>query len=178
MLEALTFAPCRSTAQAVVHHCAPSQVRRPRANIVAASFTRTRAEARERVLPRHPGRSRSSEFSVEAALSEARGEPRAPSRAPSGRGCATGPAEAGLIAHRHPLAASHSSDHRSGPRAQDTQRGRSDVSHGVRFLSAYDPRRSLCRFTSPTPSALGVSHSLSGLSPPGPRGFVSRHIRP
>jgi hypothetical protein len=68
--------------------------------------------------------------------------------------------------------------HRSGPRAQDTQRGSSDVSHGVRLLSAYEPGRSLYRFTSPAPSALRVSHSLSGLSPPGPRGFVSRHIRP
>jgi hypothetical protein len=35
-----------------------------------------------------------------------------------------------------------------------------------------------CRFASPTPSALGVSHSLSGLILPEPRGFVSRHIRP
>lgn len=40
-------------------------------------------------------------------------------------------------------------------------------------------RRSLsCRFTSPTPSAPRVSHSLSGLIPPAPRGFISRHIRP
>jgi hypothetical protein len=68
--------------------------------------------------------------------------------------------------------------HRSGARAQDAQREYDDISHGVRILSAYEPRRSLCRFTSPAPSALRVSHSLSGLSPPGPRGFVSRHIRP
>jgi hypothetical protein len=33
------------------------------------------------------------------------------------------------------------------------------------------------RFTSPTPSALRVSHPLSGLLPPRPCGFVSRHIR-
>lgn len=39
-------------------------------------------------------------------------------------------------------------------------------------------RGSLCRFTSPTPSALGVSHSLSGFIPSIPRGFVSRHFRP
>jgi hypothetical protein len=68
--------------------------------------------------------------------------------------------------------------HRGGTGAQDTQREFDDVSHGVCFLSAYEPRRSLCRFASPTPSALRVSHSLSGLSPPGPGGFVSRHIRP
>ena len=36
----------------------------------------------------------------------------------------------------------------------------------------------MCRFTSPTPSALRVSHSLSGLIPPEPRGLVSCHIRP
>jgi len=30
----------------------------------------------------------------------------------------------------------------------------------------------------PSPSTHGVSHPLSGLIPPGPRGFVSRHIRP
>jgi hypothetical protein len=66
--------------------------------------------------------------------------------------------------------------HRSGPQVQDTQRECDDVSLGVRFLSAYEPRRSLCRFAFPTRSAHGVSHSLSGLSPPGPCGFVSRHI--
>jgi hypothetical protein len=53
-----------------------------------------------------------------------------------------------------------------------------DSSHGVRAPSAFEPRRSSCRLTSPTPSALRVSHPLSGLLPPGPRGFVSRHIRP
>jgi hypothetical protein len=68
--------------------------------------------------------------------------------------------------------------HRGGARAQDTQREFDDISHGARLLSTYEPRRSLCRFASSTPSALGVSHSLSGLIPPGPRGFVSRHIRP
>jgi hypothetical protein len=33
-------------------------------------------------------------------------------------------------------------------------------------------------FPKPTPSVLRVSHSLDGLIPPEPRGFVSRHIRP
>lgn len=56
--------------------------------------------------------------------------------------------------------------------------GLDDSSHGVRSPSAFLPGRSLCRFASPTPSALRVSHSLSGLSPPGPCGSVSRHIRP
>jgi hypothetical protein len=53
-----------------------------------------------------------------------------------------------------------------------------DSSHGVRSPSAFEPGRSLCRFASPTPSVLRVSHPLNGLIPPGPRGFVSRHIRP
>jgi hypothetical protein len=70
------------------------------------------------------------------------------------------------------------SSHRSGAWVQDTQRGLDDSSHEVRSPSASEPRRSLCRFASPTPSALSVSHALSGLIPPGPRGFVSRHIRP
>ena len=68
--------------------------------------------------------------------------------------------------------------HRSGTQAQDAQREYEDISLGVRILSTFELRRSLCWFTSPTPSALRVSHSLSGLSPPGPCGFVSRHIRP
>jgi hypothetical protein len=53
-----------------------------------------------------------------------------------------------------------------------------DSSHGVRSPSAYEPGRSLYRFASPAPSALRVSHPLSGLIPPWPRGSVSRHIRP
>jgi hypothetical protein len=84
-------------------------------------------------------------------------------------GCARAPSPGGCL----PLAG-----HRSGTQAQDTQREIDDISLGVRILSTFEPGRSLCRFTSPTPSALRVSHSLSGLSPPGPRGFVSRHIRP
>jgi hypothetical protein len=40
-----------------------------------------------------------------------------------------------------------------------------DTFHGVRGLSAKSARRSLRRFTSPTPSAPGVSRSLSGLIP-------------
>ena len=84
-------------------------------------------------------------------------------------GCVRAPSPGGCL----PLVS-----HRSGTRAQDTQREFEDISLGVRILSTFEPRRSLYRFTSPAPSALGVSHSLSGLSPPGPRGFVSRHIRP
>jgi hypothetical protein len=53
-----------------------------------------------------------------------------------------------------------------------------DSSHGVRSPSAFVSGRSLCRFASPTPSTLRVSHPLSGLIPPEPRGSVSRHIRP
>jgi hypothetical protein len=84
----------------------------------------------------------------------------------------------GSSRNRRPESCLPPASHRSESQAQDTQQESNDVSHGARFLSAYEPRRSLRRFTSPTPSALGVSHSLSGLSPPGPRGFVSRHIRP
>jgi hypothetical protein len=41
------------------------------------------------------------------------------------------------------------------------------------------PKRSLVRwFASPAPSALRVSHPLSGLIPLGPCGFVSRRFRP
>ena len=84
----------------------------------------------------------------------------------------------GKASDRPPEGCLPSTSHRGGAQTQDTQRECDDISHGVQFLSASKPRRSLCRLTSPTPSALGVSHSLSGLSPPGPRGFVSRHIRP
>jgi hypothetical protein len=54
----------------------------------------------------------------------------------------------------------------------------SDTSHGVRCLSTKSARGSLCRITTPTPSARRVSHPLSGFIPSKPRGFVSRHIRP
>ena len=69
--------------------------------------------------------------------------------------------------------------HRSDESMQDTQRGNSTTPpNGVRSPSAFEPRRSSCRFASPTPSALRVSHPRSGLIPPGPCGFVSRHIHP
>jgi hypothetical protein len=45
-------------------------------------------------------------------------------------------------------------------------------------LRRIESGQSLCRFTSPAPSALRVSHPLSGLSPPEPCGSISRHIRP
>lgn len=57
--------------------------------------------------------------------------------------------------------------------------GRIDTFHGVRFPSATTARVIVvCRFASPTPSALRVSHPLDGLIPPEPGGFVSRHSRP
>jgi hypothetical protein len=60
-----------------------------------------------------------------------------------------------------------------------TQREPVGTFHRVRFPSA-EPARAIVAqwFTSPLPSALRVSHPLSGLIPPGPRGFVSRHIHP
>lgn len=147
------------------------------AHIVAASFTRTRAEARERVLPRRVESDRSHKRGAEATLlrltaSRETLEGSIGERMSGGTsrsGCARAPSPGGCL----PLAG-----HRSGTQAQDTQREFDDISLGVRILSTFEPGRSLCRFASPTPSALRVSHSLSGLSPPGPRGFVSRHIRP
>ena len=69
--------------------------------------------------------------------------------------------------------------HRGGARVRDTQCGKSTTPPlGFGPLRRLESRRSLCRFTSSAPSALRVSHPLSGLSPPGPRGFVSRHIHP
>lgn len=49
---------------------------------------------------------------------------------------------------------------------------------GFGSLQRNQTRRSLRRFTSPSPSTLRGSHPHSGLIPPGPCGFVSRHIRP
>lgn len=55
----------------------------------------------------------------------------------------------------------------------------SNTSLGVRCLSTELTWMVVTRrFASPTPSALRVSHSLSGLIPSEPRGFISRHIRP
>jgi len=55
----------------------------------------------------------------------------------------------------------------------------SDTSHGVRCLSTESVTMIVeCRIASPTPSALRVSHPLSGFIPSSPRGFISRHIRP
>ena len=88
------------------------------------------------------------------------------------------PRRSGTAAHRSSEGGLPPSSHRSAAKVQDTQRELNDSSLGVRSPSAYEPGRSLCRFASPTPSALRVSHSLSGLIPPGPRGSVSRHIRP
>jgi hypothetical protein len=54
-----------------------------------------------------------------------------------------------------------------------------DASHGVRCLSASSALVIVvCRLASPAPSALRVSHPLSGLIPPTPRGSVSSHSRP
>ena len=156
----------------------PQQVREPRANIFATSFTWTRAEARERVLPRRLESDRSHNRSAEATPLEtpcrSRERPLGLLRGEDGDSTC----RSRLLRAPSPEGCLPPTGHRSGPQAQDTQREISDVSHGVRFLSTYEPRRSLCRFTSPTPSAHRVSHPLSVLSPPGPRGFVSRHIRP
>jgi hypothetical protein len=71
--------------------------------------------------------------------------------------------------------------HRPRPAApRKTRSGTSDDTFpGVRSLSANRARAIVaCRFASPTPSVLRVSHPLDGLIPPGPCGFVSPHIRP
>jgi hypothetical protein len=53
------------------------------------------------------------------------------------------------------------------------------ISHGVLLPSTTSARAIVTwRFTSPSPSALSVSHALSGLIPPGPRGLVSCRSRP
>jgi hypothetical protein len=58
--------------------------------------------------------------------------------------------------------------HRSGSRMQDTQCGNSTTPPmGFGPLRRLQSGRSLCRFASSTPSALRVSHPLSGLIPPG-----------
>jgi hypothetical protein len=66
MLEACLPAPCRAVAEAAVRHCTSPRMRWPRANSIAASFTRTRAEARDRVLPRRLGSGRSHTRGAEA----------------------------------------------------------------------------------------------------------------
>lgn len=69
----------------------------------------------------------------------------------------------------------------AGPQAvhaQDTQQEAEAPSVGFESFRRNQPGRSLRRFTSPAPFALRVSHPLSDLIPPGPCGFVSRHIRP
>jgi hypothetical protein len=68
---------------------------------------------------------------------------------------------------------------RWGSRVQDAQRGIwTTPPMGFGPLRRVRSGRSLHRFASPIPSALRVFHPLSGLIPPGPRGFVSRHFRP
>jgi hypothetical protein len=94
-------------------------------------------------------------------------------------GLVAGLAEAGPALGRSPESCLPPAIHRGGARVQDTQRGISTTPPlGFGPLRRFEPRRSLCRFASPAPSALRVSHPLSGLIPPGPRGSVSRHFRP
>lgn len=69
--------------------------------------------------------------------------------------------------------------HRGVSQVQDTQRGIwTTPPLGFGPLRRFKLGRSLCRFASPAPSVLGVSHPLNGLIPPGPCGSISRHIRP
>jgi hypothetical protein len=149
------------------------------ANNVAKSFTLTRAEARERVLLRRFDFGRSQALGDGAILWGRLGRSR---EFPPGylrfRGteltCRSG-------SNRAPRS------QKLPPTLEPPKRFASarhaawefdDNSHGVRVLPAFEPGRSLCWLASPAPSALRVSHPLSGLIPPGPRGFVSRHIRP
>ena len=88
-------------------------------------------------------------------------------------------AEAVRFTYRGPESCLPPAFHRGGSRVQDTQRGIwTTPPMGFGPLRRFESRRSLCRFTSPAPSALRVSHPLSGLSPPEPCGSVSRHFRP
>jgi len=118
-------------------------------------------------------------------------------RSPGGLDASTPPAEAGrapssttdgaqgrvrehsdvITASEHVLPDPASGE--ASPDRTSAEQASCDASHGVRCLSAESaPGIVACRFTSPTPSALGVSHPLSGLILPSPRGFVSRHIHP
>jgi hypothetical protein len=165
-------------AEAAVRHGARSQAaarcehRRNELHLNPGRSLGTGASSTRRTRPKPRTRRRSN------PVGGSRPKQRAPARAPPGIGRAIRPAEAGVHTRSPPGSCLPPASHRGGAQTQDTQRECDDISHGVRILSAYEPGRSLSRFTSPAPSALRVSHPLSGLIPPGPRGFVSRHIRP
>jgi hypothetical protein len=149
------------------------------ANNVAKSFTLTRAEARERVLPRRfdfgRSRARGDGAILLGHLDRSREFP--PGHLRFGGTELTCRSGSNRALRSRKLPPTPKPPKRfSGARHAAWEFD--DNSHGVRVLPAFEPRRSLCWFTSPAPSALRVSHPLSGLIPPGPRGFVSRHIRP
>jgi hypothetical protein len=112
------------------------------------------------------------------------GRPKASGAGPFGRGLG----DPGSARSRRPSDRGYGAGVRPGPgppltglpkQPRSRRRTESDDDFpGFAPFRRFQLGRSLCRFASPTPSALRVSHPLSGLIPPGPRGFVSRHIRP
>jgi hypothetical protein len=148
------------------------------ANSVAKSYTCPEPKL-ETVLLHRVRFGRSRDFGDEAALSKGYGRSRSrPQGRPRGLDCDS----------TRRSGSSHSPSSRKLPptdvlpkrlaSARHAAWEFDDNSHGVRFLPAFELGRSLRRFTSPAPSTLRVSHPLSGLSPPGPRGFDSRPIPP
>jgi hypothetical protein len=144
-----------------------------------SSFTPSLAEASERMHPRRGGLGRSRDLGGKEALGRCpRPRPRAPARALSG-GDAHPSAEAEGACVLVPRVASH----RYSTEVEDRRKTRSTGNPtaapvGFGPFRRFQLREALLRVTSPEPSALGVSHPLSGLILPEPRGFVSRHIRP
>jgi hypothetical protein len=107
-----------------------------------------------------------------------RPKPRAPTRALSGWD-ARPSAEAEWACVLVPRVASHRHPTEVEDRCKTRSTGNPTAAPmGFGPFRRFRLREALPRVTSPGPSALGVSHPLSGLILPGPRGFVSRHIRP
>jgi hypothetical protein len=149
------------------------------ANTLTGSFTQSRAEARVRVLPHRFDFGRSRALDGGAILLGAIGRSRLrPPGYPRFRGTDwTYRSGSNRAPRSRELPPTLEPPKRIGG-ARHAAWEFDDNSHGVRVLPAFEPGRSLCRFASSAPSALRVFHPLSGFIPPGPRGFVSRHIRP
>jgi hypothetical protein len=175
--QSVVSAVCRAKTEASIRH-------RTRPRVVAYPRTRrkglrqTPAEAGERRTLHRVGPGRSPGVPDEAALSVLATEVVSAVRAPlSITARAVPPRWFGSRDERQKLPPVQQRPKSLGKR-KTRSRTSDNSSLGVRFLSAFKLRRSLRRFTSPTPSVLRVSHPLNGLIPPEPRGLVSCHIHP